>query len=240
MTGQYVTFIDSDDMISPYFVSRLVKAIEGDNKIDVAICKYQPFSDGNATEFKDENCDSTLLTGKAGLQKVMQQDGFDVSAWGKLYKSSFFKDMQFREGIIYADLDLIPLLLLKANECIFLNDKLYYYRQNINGIINSRYSGKEMDVVSISHSLMREFENQDSDLKSAVCVKLFSTVSAIVKKMHAHNVVIEEDLKLLINLVKLYNREIKIFGIKRPKALIMILVYRINPQVYIWILRTAG
>lgn len=121
-TGDYCTFVDSDDYLNPMFVEKLVKALE-ENKSDMAVCEFD------------------RLYGKHITHKKMRYDdilNFIVPAtWNKLFITKYFKEFIFPIGTWYEDLATIPKYIMKHNNISIINESLYYYVQNPKSIMHT-------------------------------------------------------------------------------------------------------
>lgn len=58
--GRYIGFIDSDDMISPYFLNIMQDIIKTENA-DIVICRVNKFIDGSLPTFPNRETVKTIL-----------------------------------------------------------------------------------------------------------------------------------------------------------------------------------
>lgn len=58
-SGKYLHFLDSDDLIYPYFLERMVEIIDSDNKVDILLCAW---------ELIDE--EGKVISGKIGPPEI--------------------------------------------------------------------------------------------------------------------------------------------------------------------------
>lgn len=131
-SGEYITFIDSDDEVSPHSLSLLMEAIE--QHLDCDILEYPVLMNPgckNEFLFKPKtnvysNCYDWLA--EYGLEHCW--------AWNKIYKRKLFETIRFPIGKVYEDIYLVE-ELLKVNPRIMTTDKgLYLYHWNKDGIAN--------------------------------------------------------------------------------------------------------
>ena len=83
---------------------------------------------------------------------MLFQKSIDNSACGKLYSAFLWKDSRFREGIGYEDLDLIPILFLKADQIAKVDKTVYLYLQHPQSYIHT-FSLKRADVLDVTQRL---------------------------------------------------------------------------------------
>jgi len=131
-TGNYISFVDSDDYIN---VSMLQTMLENLLKFDLDVIEIPPkFS------YKEKNFDDklTIEDPVSASKRVIEDVTFAV--WRRLYKKSIVEGMRFIPGIIHQDVFYTMDLLKKITRYGFLNSELYYYNSDGESIIRSSYS----------------------------------------------------------------------------------------------------
>lgn len=126
--GDYVLFLDSDDLLNVEALSKLIKAIK---KYDADICF------GQIQQIKNNK----LLPVFSNLKGVNGCFSFEkyksvllgrsyVCATGKLYKRSFFDNtiISFDEGLIYEDVAPFFLAMCNARKKVVIDDVILYWR----------------------------------------------------------------------------------------------------------------
>ncbi|MEG0731815.1 MAG: bifunctional glycosyltransferase family 2 protein/CDP-glycerol:glycerophosphate glycerophosphotransferase [Vagococcus sp.] len=128
-TGEYLIFMDGDDIIYPNaYYAMLESALKNDADIVV----------GNVSRF-----DSTRKFFLSGLHKKIFSDNlegthilknkqliYDTTAWNKLFKASFFKEnnLKFLEGMLYEDIPCIMKAHLLSKKTNIILDYVYRWR----------------------------------------------------------------------------------------------------------------
>ena len=79
-----------------------------------------------------------LLESKLNIQATV--------AWNKLYKKELFSDIRFPNGRLHEDEFTTYKFLYLAGEVSWLDISLYYYYQNAEGIMHSKWSERRLDV----------------------------------------------------------------------------------------------
>lgn len=139
-TGDYITFVDSDDYVDNRYVETLHKYITKYNA-DVCVCStYKVYSNGKIEKEIREN---GLLTCKEYLEKLFNLKGFGVCR-NNLYKSTVIKDIEFDSTIRVGEDFYFNLNASKNIKSVIAIDTcLYYYFVNNNSLV--RKFNKEYD-----------------------------------------------------------------------------------------------
>ena len=130
--GDYLFFVDSDDLIFPNTIKDLyIKAIE--NEADLVSAEYIKGKEPLAIIGLDD--DTIVGNGAQVLEYVLKNATW--SAWGKLYKRELINHDRFLEGYLYEDFEFVPRQYLKSNKCVHCCKKLYFYFDNDSGIMGA-------------------------------------------------------------------------------------------------------
>lgn len=140
ISGDYFTFIDSDDLVHEDYIKTLVENLE-ENDVSVAICSYVTFSDELPKIIFGKR---ETLTNKDAFSKMIKGSTALTTAWGKLYKTEIFSSLKFLEGKNNEDEFYINHVYEKATTVSFNESTLYYYRINSNGIIQSKFTPSKL------------------------------------------------------------------------------------------------
>lgn len=163
-TGDYVTFVDSDDLLLPGALEIMFNTLYETNAdvVEGAIIK------GDHVK-KFENPDPLTIqeyTFKEAVTDVLYQKSLLPSAWGKLYRMDLFKDLRFEKGLYYEDLDLFYKVYEKIIKLVRINYPVYFYRQTEGSILNS-WNSKRLDVLKVTENLEKYIQSKYPDLLPA-------------------------------------------------------------------------
>lgn len=134
-TGEYIIFIDSDDIIKENYIDILIKEINSDINLDLAVCTYEEISLNERSIFKLSSSDMSLLTGTLKKDYYLIKD-FLNTPWGKLYKLNIIKRYKImfpNEHSIGEDQIFNYKYFLHVENYRFINKPMYLYmhRDNI-------------------------------------------------------------------------------------------------------------
>ena len=141
--GDYIAFIDGDDIVARWYFDRLYSVVYN-WEADIAVCKAEsgtdaPFLFGE----EDENSNVIAISGRSACRSIYYMDGIiPIQPWGKIYKKRLFEGIKFPEGMICEDDATIPRLLYLSSKVALVNSKIYFYRQQPNSVMNSKFYKK--------------------------------------------------------------------------------------------------
>lgn len=130
-TGQYLSFVDSDDYIHPQMYERMMQAMT-QSDADIVISDLNMIPEAKEVEFPK-------LEGNVNLQILNRHDIqnryfentpesiYFTVAWNKLYKRKCFKTYRYPHGRLHEDEFVTFKTLYEADNVVAIEDKLYYY-----------------------------------------------------------------------------------------------------------------
>ncbi len=153
-TGDYIAFVDADDIIRPDMIEKLMAAIKGNN-VDIAMCRHQSFvGEPRRQRFKEV---SPRIIDLAEESDFLYQIGGHV--WNKLCKRELFDNLKFPEGIDYEDIAVTYPILIRTQKIAYIDEPLYCYRRNINGITLSVKRIPNRGVIDLYYSTLKLEQN---------------------------------------------------------------------------------
>lgn len=136
-TGEYIMFVDSDDICASTMVTALSVAIR--KRLDIAMCDIRRFRDGDSLTplniVLDENI--LILNGINDIYKHMDYIGLLHPPVAKLYRQDIIQNykIRFDESLSLGEDLLFNLEYLKwCNICAFIPSALYYYHDTANSL----------------------------------------------------------------------------------------------------------
>lgn len=124
--GDFICFVDGDDVLDPYFIKNLVKYLNDPN-VDIAIGKDIWFNDGDDISYmsKPANHEVREVYG----DKILYYD-LPVMVWGRIYRKSIFLDNNIKFDDLLHEDEIVSFSTTYASDKIILcNNAFYYYRQ---------------------------------------------------------------------------------------------------------------
>jgi len=153
--GEYISFIDSDDIVSSYYLEELYRLLISNNA-DIAVCNgvgFKSIEELNGFRSNHHRQQTCLNNREAVLLMYNNDtDRLPITAWGKLYKKELFDKLRFPVGKIHEDEFLIPIVIYKAKKIIWIKDSIYGYRERKDSIMHRRFSLIRYDAIEAFES----------------------------------------------------------------------------------------
>ena len=131
-TGEYISFIDSDDYIDPHFYEKLLEGFKEYPEVKVTSCQVFKNENGEITpqNSKWQHQYPTIHSSRWCQDAILGKTY--VTVWNKLYQAELLKEIRFRKGRIVEDIlfmyDFLPICISQQAFLLLLPDYLYYYR----------------------------------------------------------------------------------------------------------------
>lgn len=187
--GEYLTFLDADDILAPGFISLTLQAA-ADTGAPIVAAPFIAFECGSpfaGTMASPMRCCSVSVPPGEALeyalyQTPLPQTGFipDNAAWGKLYARRLWTELRFTKGIWYEDMDIFYRLWLLADSIAYIDVPLIGYRQHPSSYLHT-FSPSRIDALDVSDRMLRTLARSKD---SRICRR--TVRAARVRRFAAH------------------------------------------------------
>lgn len=156
-SGDYISFVDADDQISPEFYTKMVAAIESEDA-DVAACEYRHkiedvFSNQNSALCNDTVLQTfeeqlSVLTCAPSIRNITWTGPY---VWNKLYKADRITEPFKKECLMCEDLRFNYDYIKSSNKMVVVTEGLYFYRlhdESITGVYRKKKSSPANGVAN--------------------------------------------------------------------------------------------
>lgn len=152
--GQYIMFVDADDMVHPRIVATLLAMITT-YKAEAAICAFDMVS-----------FDRLTSRGKTGLIDVpslirdtLYQHSFDTSLCAKLFSADAVRRAPQPSGKRYEDLATICRIYENiSSPVVYSSAPMYFYRPNPKSFINN-FTPDRLDVLDVTDEIEQRYRD---------------------------------------------------------------------------------
>ncbi len=146
-TGDYISFVDSDDFIDICMFEKMVYAMNRYD-CDVIECSYRQVRN-DSEAYVTTDIDDPLyldLNDPEDFKQLIVFNCVKTAVWGRLYKKSFIDNnhLRFVEHLFYEDVQFSGLAMFVMKSYFRMNETLYYYRYNDEGTIFSSYQKEKV------------------------------------------------------------------------------------------------
>ena len=173
-TGDFITFVDSDDYVSKDFISTLVNLIQ-DFEADIAISPFIHFKDDEKKVKRILSINKVkTYTNVEGLINMFYQSDFDNNATSKLFRRELFSDVSFPKGLLYEDLATTYKLFLKSKKIVFINKFNYNYLLREDSIEGSLFNNKKFESLFTIVNELEKFKVDNPKIQKAVNCRILS------------------------------------------------------------------
>lgn len=160
--GEYILFLDGDDLLLPQALEKLDQACGLE---DMVCFSGQRFFEGTGQREAPDTIDEE--TGLTGWQYYCLH-AFDkrnfafVSVVLRCYRRSFLQEnhLRFHEGLLHEDNEFTPRACLRAQSVMVISDILYNYRIRSNSIMTTRGLQSKESLITIGNELSELFAKE--------------------------------------------------------------------------------
>ena len=153
-TGDYLLFVDSDDVISEHMVEDLLR-IAVEHKIKFV---SSPLAIDKNNLDKNVDKDIRVFSSEDALKSIFEERVVQTSASGKLYAKELWETVRFPVGKLFEDYATIYKIVLKCDRIVSVGRFYYFYRPNPNGITGSFFSKRKLDYFEITNQIIKDLE----------------------------------------------------------------------------------
>ena len=158
--GQFIMFVDSDDVINTNVLEVLLPYMKTD--VDIVECRM--------TRKKEEfflNKTSTIVFEGNSKEAILNCIAFKevkYCAFKKLYRREIVEKIPFLEGYIYEDVFTGINYLKHIRKIVVIDYIGYYYRVRANSTMTKSFNEKDLDIFKVGNQLIDSFKDDENML----------------------------------------------------------------------------
>lgn len=154
--GEFITFVDSDDVIKSDMLQQLMRYM--DTGIDIVECNIT--EDIHCLNSEGKEIGVKELDSNEALYECFNH-GVSWSPVAKLYRREIVEKVPFLENLIYEDFYTGIVSLKYIHKMRKINYIGYYYRYHTSSTMNQKYSEKNLDIFKVGEKLLEEFREDN-------------------------------------------------------------------------------
>ncbi len=238
--GEYLLFLDADDIYNQHFISKMITAAESNN-VECAYCKLSHDLD-NVRAVEAKNDISVIETQNISMQKLL----FEMGSYGFycfLYRREivFNYNLRFDENTKYfEDREFNWKYLCLCNEFAWINLELYGYRINNNSALRRKITWKRCtDSLNAVKRIEKFLDEHHCQYSEKVKNYLYARVMWGVAK----NVALSGDKEMFCKLNKEFCVKLCMKRTSKDSNKLVALasrMYLIHPMLFFYVIRAKG
>lgn len=202
--GDYITFLDSDDIIAPTFLESLVTALKQNPKAQFAWCDFN--EEIPHSFLKTDIPTPITINSPLDYFILRKKPRISASSCAKLYQKKVIENIHFPKGFsVGEDLYFLYQVLYNTHTAIYSPQTLYFYRPRATSVMHKPLSQKRLDdEINITKELFLYFKTHpltpktNKIFQTYIANRFFRCVFKMTKKDKNHH-----------NWVKLYLPRLK-------------------------------
>lgn len=156
-TGEFITFVDSDDLLLPGALEIMLSVLNQHHADIIEGKTIKGITHDNIPY--TPHLKTEIFSSHEAISNILYQHKLLPSAWGKLYKRVLFDNLEFEKGILYEDLNIFYKILERSSKMIWIDYPVYFYRNTENSILNT-WEPKRLDVLKVTEDLEKYIEEK--------------------------------------------------------------------------------
>lgn len=181
-TGDYITFIDSDDFIDKNMIKEMLNNLIETNS-DIVVCGTIFCNEEGEYLYEKVSKDKIIYKNEYQIKELVNGINIPVMSWGKLFKKEILNNFEFPLKKYHEDVFTTYKLLDKANKTNVLDKSYYYYRQVQGSIMNSSFNIKHLDGIEAVLERNKFLENKYPQYKQYDYANLVYICCKVYEKM---------------------------------------------------------
>ena len=147
-SGEFITFVDSDDVLKEDMLEQLLKHMTSE-EMDIVECWYT--NDQKEIEIPSPENVKIIFQGNAqeALVSLCEDNIVRLNAVAKLFRRQVIVNFPFLEGLFYEDVYGGMGILKQIHKMVKIDYIGYYYRVRSGSIMNREFSLKNLDLFTI-------------------------------------------------------------------------------------------
>ena len=151
--GNWLGFVDSDDMIDPTFCEKMLHAAVQAGA-EMAVCNILRMKENKALDSYQEHCLKDEVLSREEIVHRIQLSPFYM-VMTRLCRREVFEKIRFPEGKNYEDAFTAPEILEWVNKAACVAEPLYQYRLRSGSIMHAAVTLKNLEEVYANYALFQ-------------------------------------------------------------------------------------
>jgi glycosyltransferase involved in cell wall biosynthesis len=222
-TGDYISFVDSDDFIEPQMFENLLEILRKEDA-DIVQCGYEKVDENTQKRQKMFQSDKVFLSNKDVCEAYFVKSKLNLMLWNKLYKRKVIGDIRMVEGRNNEDNMFWIDIIRKINKAVTISAPHYKYRIRNNSIMHRDFAADKLDILYAYEYMYHQCESGMKEYQKYILIWMCLDCAYLYYEIWKSQFEDKENYYKLV--VDCFNRNFKIVRENKYYR-----SYRIN---YIW------
>ncbi|MCM4167340.1 Undecaprenyl-phosphate 4-deoxy-4-formamido-L-arabinose transferase [Arenibacter antarcticus] len=241
-TGEYISFVDSDDWILPEMLESMIEyAINND--LAVVECESIKSTDSNIDKIISEKLfEFKTETNEEALARIIENQKFAV--WRRIYSKKIIGNLKFIPYKLHQDVFFTIDILKKIKHQGYIKTPFYCYNVENISIIRSPYSQKKLDAIDATFYVLNETKDFNNNIKINAKKHVIQQLMYHYHELYSHDnldphykvrILIKNEISKALSLQSwsTYGLLIKYLPFKVYRVFLRINEFRISSQIYL-------
>ena len=156
--GEFIAFVDSDDIIQKNYLEKLMQYMT--EEVDIVESNFTV----SKKDFLVENSKETTILFEGNSNeavKIFPNHVLSVNPVTKLYRREIVESLPYPEGLIFEDIYCGIGMLKYIRKIIKIDYVGYYYRQHQASTMHQDFSTKKLDVFTVCDKLVELYSDRE-------------------------------------------------------------------------------
>ena len=156
--GEFIAFVDSDDIIQKNYLEKLMQYMT--EEVDIVESNFTV----SKKDFLVENSKETTILFEGNSNeavKIFPNHVLSVNPVTKLYRREIVESLPYPEGLIFEDIYCGIGMLKYIRKIIKIDYIGYYYRQHQTSTMHQDFSTKKLDVFTVCDKLVELYSDRE-------------------------------------------------------------------------------
>ncbi len=170
--GDYFTFYDADDIISPNHFENLINIIVKE-KADISVCGIKKINEEKASKltFNDKGLNKLeIFEGKDCFTQYLSQEKLDFVLWNKVFSTKTLKESgaKFLNTRYGEEAYFLYNYFKCVKKVVFCPCKTYLYVQHKKSLMHLSFNESRLDIITNLDEIKKDAETFDKEISSYV------------------------------------------------------------------------
>ncbi len=222
--GEYVTFIDGDDVVGKRYVEALFELVEKFS-VELSQVMFRSVSEKESEIAPEGSADSRLYTQKEALRDMMGQQHITNSACYKLYARHLFDDIRYPLNVYFEDVAVTYKIIFMVDRVAYSSEVLYDYIKRESSITRSKFSTKAMACIYYAEEMITAILKKYPDLYRECYARLCNAAFGVIHDIGDDKAEFCKEFDTAMNIIKKYRIYSALYGKSRRMLFYSVMSY---------------